>query len=107
MDPATYDIKIIRGVRFRKEFIWKDASGPVDVTGYTATANLHPEGQNTEETNVAMAVAVGDVDGKFVVSMTAAATTALDWQNGEWDLAIAAPSEDPDRILEGLVKVRD
>lgn len=112
MDPGRYDIKLIRGITFKRSFRWTtgEEKTPVDLTGYSVETKLDPRGSATLVTGTATiqtpqndALKKGYIDVVYDNSLT----TLLAWEEGEWFLNVTDPGGEPARLVEGLVKVRD
>lgn len=105
MKPAKYDTAIVKGTQWKKTFTWRAPDGsPRDNTGYSAVAKF----QGFQEEGPLMAtVSLGGVNGQVTVLLSAAQTTSIDWEMGEWWLNMQAPSEDPERLLYGAVNASD
>ena len=108
MKPGRYDIKVYRGAAFSLGPItWRvgGTGGSLrDLAGATAQAVLHPNGDDT--TDLLMTVAISGVSDSIMVSMTGVATAALLWEDGTWDLTVTDSGGVPYRLVEGGVQVR-
>ena len=77
MLAGTHDMMFDAGTTFTFPFVWHAGCEPVDITGFSArfqAGTAEDEMLTLDETT---GVAVGGVDGKFVVSLTPAQTAPL------------------------------
>jgi hypothetical protein len=103
------DLTIEQGVTWVREIIWKDSSRvPIDVSGYSAAMQIRNPLDDTipllSITNIG-AINVGTTDGKFVITLTAVTTAALDFDTAVYDLKVIspAPANTVTRLIEGTV----
>lgn len=104
MDPAKYDIKIIRGVTFKKRFTVTSGGSPVDFSACDASALLVPGGDESSEIPF---VATCDGSGHIDVLMVKETTAGLDYDEADWNVEIEEPDGTNTRWFEGLVRIRD
>jgi hypothetical protein len=76
LKPKRYDIEIYQGDTFSFNMVFKNGSTPVDVTGWTAQAQIKKM-DNTPGETPNLDLTVGTTDGKIVVSLTDTDTAAL------------------------------
>jgi hypothetical protein len=103
--PAKYDVVVTKGTKFDKTFTWRDADGNLrDLTNYSGAARFNTFGPEGE---VDATVSMGGAAGTIRVQLSAAQTTSIDWELGEWYLNIQGGGDDPERLLHGAVTVND
>lgn len=116
---ATCDLVISRGADNIYTFVWKTSNGaqppvvtPVDITGYTAHAQLRRRvGQPVwlDLTSSPLAgIVLGGATGTVTITVSRANTTSDDWSSyveGVWDLEMTSPGGIVTRLVQGKVTV--
>jgi hypothetical protein len=74
--PKRYDIEIYQGDTFTFTMTFLDGATPVDVTGWTAQAQIKKM-DNTPGETPNLGITVGTTDGKITVDLTDTETAAL------------------------------
>lgn len=110
MTAGAHDITIEQGTTWQLAATWKPAGTvPADLTGYTA--RLHMRERPTSATALVSlttengGISLGTLDGSILIGMTAAATAAIAWRRGRYDLELISPAGAVTRLLEGSVTV--
>jgi len=109
--PGKYNFKIYRGETLRRVFIYKDATETaVDLSGYSARLQVRAK---IDDTDVLLSLTTDNggieivpLEGKIILHATAAATTAMTWTEGVYDLELYYMDglvEDVTRLVEGRV----
>lgn len=115
MTAARYDIVLDKGATFSKKFTWRDAGGsPVDLTGYTAKAQVRLDEDDatailTFDTEAAPAtIVLGGVLGTIVMSQTKATTAGLDTPSTTplYDLELYDPTGVAIRLIDGRFHIK-
>lgn len=103
--PGVYDFTIRQGGTFSRRLTWKDDAGaPINLTGYTARMQIRTPDNGTillSLTTENGGITLGGVLGTITLAITAAATAALNWVYGLYDLELIAPGGDVVALLEG------
>ena len=103
-------LTIYQGATFRKRLRWESPAGtPIDLTGATARMQVRLEKETptalvdltTENGGIVLGGAAGTVD----LYLSDAATAAMGWESGVWDLEIVHTSGDVTRLAEGSIGV--
>lgn len=77
--PKRYDIEIYQGDTFSFQLKLKDnAANPVDVTGWTALAQIRKISDSSPGETPAMSATIQGTEGTVVLSLTDTETSALD-----------------------------
>lgn len=111
MLAAIYNITCEQGATFRRELIWREASGdPVDLTGYTARMTCRPYLGADEVWFTLSSTSDGidlldRVNGKFALEMTATDTAELTPGTGVYDLELESSMGDVTRLMQGTFTV--
>jgi hypothetical protein len=113
--PGKLNLKINQGETFKHTLKWLDANEqPINNTGYsgkmhirakvdTATTLLTFSSNPADTPNGT--ITFGGADGSIVLYLSAAATSAIDWLSGVYDLEITDSLGDITRLVEGKVTV--
>lgn len=75
--PKRYDIELYQGDTFSFSLVLKNGGTPINVTGWTAQAQIKKVSDSSPGETPNLAVTVGTSDGKFTISLTDTATAAL------------------------------
>ena len=111
--PTKYNMNIIRGSRYLKEFLYQTSSkAAIDLTGLDARMQIRRREKSPtieiELTTTNGRIILGTTDGKINIILTAVETETIN-NNGVYDLELY-DNADPDivdTILEGAVTVND
>ena len=109
--PAKLKLKIIQGATFRKALVWlaPDKTTPIDLTGCTARMQVRSEIESTtvllELTTENGCIVIDGPAGKLTLHLSPAATAAIAWESGVWDLEVVHPSGDVTRLVQGSISV--
>ena len=109
--PAKLKLKIIQGATFRKPLVWlaPDKTTPIDLTGCTARMQVRGEVESPtvllELTTENDGIVIDGPAGKLTLHLSPAATTAISWESGVWDLEVAHPNGDVTRLVQGSISV--
>jgi hypothetical protein len=104
--PAAVNLSLYRGDDFGpQEFIWEQPAGtPVDITGYTITAQIRAS-QDATDILASFACTITDAPaGKWTIALTDAQTTTLP-SSAYWDLQLTSPGGVTRTFAAGRVKV--
>lgn len=105
--PGVYDFTIRQGGTFSRRLTWKDDAGaPINLTGFTARMQIRtPENGSIllSLTTENGGIVLGGVAGTITLAITAAATAALDWVYGRYDLELISAGGEVTPLLEGRV----
>jgi hypothetical protein len=77
LQPKRYDITLYQGDTFRFNLVLNNASVPVNITGWTALAQIKKAADNTPGETPTMTCTVGTTDGKVSVVISGTGTAAL------------------------------
>lgn len=107
---GEYDLEILQGETYSKQFIWKDSAGvEVNLTGYTARMQVRQSKASDtvllELTTANGRIALGGSAGTIDLSLNATTTAAITWKRGVYDLELVASNGVVKRLLEGEVTV--
>lgn len=110
MTPFRHNLTIYQGATFHHPFRWKAGTPPtpVDLTGCTARMQVRlrvdsPTALLTLTTETG-GITLG-AEGSIVLRVDAAATTAINWTSGVYDLEVTLSNGDIRRLLYGSVQV--
>lgn len=112
--PTKFNIKIIRGSRYLKGFIYQDSTkSPIDLTGLEA--RMHIRARDTdpnfalELTTANGRITLGGSAGTINIILTALETDTLTINSGVYDLEIYNPGDLDivDTLLEGAVTINN
>lgn len=105
-------LTILQGETYSHPMVWKagEPAVPVDITGCSARMQVRSIVDSAvvllELTSDNGGIELGTTDGAITLKMTAAATAALAWPRGVYDLEVVHTDGTVRRLLEGSVKVR-
>ena len=107
---GEYDLEILQGETYSKQFIWKDSAGANgNLTGYTARMQVRQSKASDtvllELTTANGRIALGGSAGTIDLSLNATTTAAITWKRGVYDLELVASNGVVKRLLEGEVTV--
>ncbi len=111
MVAGTHDITIEQGATFLLNLIWRDsANALVNLTGYTARMQVRQKHTSADPPALNLTtenggIALGGAAGTVAVRAEAAATAALDFKRGVYDLELVDGSGTVTRLIEGNVVV--
>lgn len=105
IEPGFYHLKIRKGKTLRKVFTFKVDGSPVNLTGYTAKAQV----RSTPESSIALvematgdsSILLGGILGTITLVKSAGFTATLDQTNAVWELELTEPSGDVMSLLYG------
>lgn len=109
--PAKHKLLIIQGATFRDRLVWMNPDKtPIDLTGCTARMQVRAEIESPtvllELTTANGGITVDGPAGQLTLYLTPAATAAIAWQSGVWDLELEHPNGDVTRLVQGTVSVK-
>lgn len=104
--PGLYDLTINKGETLELPITYKDENGqPINLTGYTARLQVRERHDSAtillELTTENGGITIDGPAGTLTLHLSAAASAALGWERGVYDLEIASPSGTVTRLLEG------
>jgi hypothetical protein len=107
---GEYDLEILQGETYTKQFVWKDSAGTeVNLTGYTARMQVRQSKASDtvllELTTANGRIALGGAAGTIDLTLSATVTAAITWKRGLYDLELVASNGVVRRLLEGEVTV--
>jgi hypothetical protein len=107
---GEYDLEILQGETYTKQFIWKDSAGTeVNLTGYTARMQVRQSKASDdvllELTTANGRISLGGAAGTIDLNLSATVTAAITWKRGLYDLELVASNGVVRRLLEGEVTV--
>lgn len=109
--PAKLKLKIIQGATFRRLLVWlaPDKITPIDLSGCTARMQVRSEVESPtvllELTTENGGIVIDGPAGKLILHLPPAATTAISWESGVWDLEVVHPNGDVTRLAQGSISV--
>lgn len=117
MQPAICHLTIYQAGHFNRTFTWKapvdpDADPlvyePVDLTGYTAVAKIHVNGEtlafdSAGGVGIVTLLNLGGVDGTIELVAGDEDLALLRAGHGLWSLEVTPPAGEPDVLLYGEV----
>lgn len=100
------NIFIDQGATFSTTVTIEDGTGsPLDLTGYTALAQIRKTYQSTTATEFTSTFDSDRTTGLITISLTDSQTTALEEGRYVYDLLITDVSGSKTRVVEGIVTV--
>ena len=110
MAAASYDFVIEQGTTLNKSFVWKSSDGVViPLTGYTARMQVRTSQASPDVllslTTADATIVITPNAGKVTLALTPAATSAITWRRGKYDLEIVSPTGVVTRLLSGTIEV--
>jgi hypothetical protein len=105
--PSNYDLIIYEGDALRFTVTVKDSAGvPVDLTGYTAKAQLKTNFADASPVDFDCTITTPETDGVVSVYLSPATTAALTAGSSYiWDFQLTSPDSDVRTYLAGDVTV--
>lgn len=112
--PGPYALRVRRGTRYERPFTYKIDGDPVDLTGYTARAQIRRRASEDSPVLFEATTANGKLelsddptDGTFTLTITADETAAFEFKHAVWDLELIpdGAEENAFALLEGPVHV--
>src|SRR5512138_836668 len=112
MGAGKYNFTIEQGVDFSKTLTWKTAAGAaINIGGYTIRMMARNDfGDTNPVISLSTVPAVGGIAivgdgsaGQFTISMTAAATAALNFSTLRYDLEMVSGAGSVTRLLQGTI----
>lgn len=109
--PFKYKIEIVQGATLRDTVTWKvgEPSAPVDLTGATARMQVRDKLSSPavllELTSDNGGIVLGGAAGTVTLYMDDAATAAITWSAGVYDLEVVLAGGDVRRLLAGAAVV--
>lgn len=109
--PGVYDLRINKGETLELPITYKDETGqPINLTNYTARLQVRERHESTsvllELTTENGGITIDGPAGTLTLHLAAAASAALTWERGVYDLEIVSPSGVVTRLLEGAALTR-
>lgn len=104
MKPGRYNYRIVQGDTFQNVPVWKIASTPVNVTGYSAVMQIRKTATGTlllELSSTNGRITVGTTDGSFTLYIAPADTSSLPVGDWYYDLQVTAPNGTVTTLLQG------
>ena len=103
--PAAVDLELYRGDDFGpQEFIWEQPAGtPVDITGYTITAQIRTSADDTAILASFTCVITSAALGKWTIALTDVETNLLP-RSAYWDMQLKSPGGFTRTFAAGKVK---
>lgn len=111
MSAGKLDLVIEQGSDYFHQLIWQNVEEgtPIDITGYTAKMQIRPcfgSDDIYEELSTANGkITIVGADGKILLELTNAVTTAYTWVNGVYDLELTSTVSKITRLIEGKVTI--
>lgn len=111
MGTFKHNLRIQQGATFNEVHTWRAGSPltPVDLTGCTARAQIRSSVSSAavlfEFTTENGRITLGGVNGTVAFDFSDAATSALTWRNGIYQLEVEFPSGFVRRLMAGTAKV--
>jgi len=100
------NIFIDQGADFSTTVTISDSSGSaLDLTGYTALAQVRKTYESTTSTAFTATFASDRTTGQITISLTDTQTSTLDHGRYVWDLLITDASDNKTRVVEGIATV--
>lgn len=105
MPAARRNLLIEQGAKFELEMVLKVEGTPINLTGYTVRAQVRTKRSPTATLIAELTVDVTPLEGRVILSLTAAETAELSFIKGEWDMELVPPSGENDarRLFQGKV----
>ena len=104
MVPATHDLTIYRDRDFSQTFYLKSHGAAMDLTGYSAKAEIR-SGKDTDELIVGFLVVVDPLIGSITISLEDNQTILLVNTVAFWDLVLTDTYGLRQNYIEGMVNV--
>lgn len=109
--PGAYALKISQGETVNRTFTWSLAAGPVDLTGYTARAQVRARMSSPEPVlDLTSApdggITLGGPAGTITVRIDAATTAGLPAVVHVWSLELTSPNGGVTPLLSGAFEIR-
>lgn len=109
--PGLYDLIVNKGETLELPITYKDEAGqPIDLTGYAARLQVRERHDSQavllELTTENGGITIDGPAGTLTLHLSAAASAALTWERGVYDLEIVSPSGVVTRLLEGSALTR-
>lgn len=107
MLAGTHDMMFDAGATFTFPFVWLAGCEPVDITGFSARFQAGTAEDEMLILDETTGVAVGGVDGKFVVSLTPEQTALfMEGSLYYYEFEAVSPSGVVTRLLRGTFEPR-
>ena len=104
-----YDLCIPQGATFSRVIIWKADGDEVNLTGYTARAQIRPTAASATTTlsltTENSRISLGGVAGTITLSISATDTAAIASGRYVYDLELVSAGGIVTRLLQGVVTV--
>lgn len=110
MKPGTLNLIIYQGATFRKSLVWSRGEAPVDLTGAEARLQVRKNAKS-DAVLLEMTTANGGLNipatplGTLEFHLSATATSALTFLEGEYQLEVEEANGDVTRLLVGTITV--
>ena len=98
-------LRIEKGATFSLTLTLTQDDAALDLTGYTAAAQMRETLASTDSQAFTVAISSPATGGIITVSLTAVQTAALEYETGFWDLEITSGAV-VTRLLEGAVEIK-
>lgn len=109
IDPGTYHLRVRQGRTLRRVFTVTNGGSLIDLTGWTARAQVRAEVEAaTVVVDLTMAnggVVLGGPAGTITLVKSAAETAALPAGFGVWDLEVVEPDGEVSVLLQGQASI--
>jgi len=100
---AVHNLYIDQGADFSAEIgIYDDFNSPWDLSGYSGEAKLKKSYYSSTSHNFTVSVGT---NGSVTLSMTAAATAAIEQGRYLYDVVITSTAGTKTRVIEGLITI--
>jgi len=111
MPAGTYNFKIEQGAKFSRDFTWRNPDKtPLNINGFVfrlMAKHKYDDAEpliNLSTTEPPGGISIIDAaNGRFRITLTAAQTAALNFNQAIYDLKAIPPSDDPLRLFEGQI----
>ena len=107
---TNLNLVIEQKAAFERRLVYQDVTNrPVNLTGYTAKlqvrATVDAVAVLLELSTENGGIVLGGKSGRIDLYISGAATTALNWTTGVYDLILIPPNGRPRRLVEGTMTV--
>ena len=104
MVPAKHDLTIYRDRDFSQVFYFKSHGAAMDLTGYTAAAQMRSS-KDTEDLIVNFDVQIVEASGQITIGLLHSQTVAILSNMAFWDLVLTDPAGSRQNYIEGSVEI--
>jgi hypothetical protein len=108
LKPKRYDLEIYQGDTFRFNVVLSGDTGPLDITGWTASASIKDKKDGNAPTPE-LDITVGDTDGTIEVFLSNTGTDALVAADGpyKYDIQLTDTAGNVRTFLAGFINVTE